>query len=248
MKTALLTLALAAASLAAAAQPKPAGTATAAAAAPATAAATAAAPAAPVDAYTAMLLATVAEQNAAGPAALPANVAKLERAASARPTDWLPRYYQARAYLRMGFAMYQSTDEQKDAAFDQADAALDAAGKLSGADQAELLILRAYVFQGRIMVSPMTRGMVYTGRVAEALAAARKLSPDNPRLYLVLGNDAYFRPAMFGGGPDKAKPLFEKSKALFATFRPATVLSPNWGENTATARLADVNSELASAK
>lgn len=232
MKTALFALALAAASLNASAQAQPAT------AAPASAAA--------ADAYTAMLAATIAEQNAAGPAALPANVAKLERAASARSADWLPRYYQARAYLKMGFMA--PSDDAKDAAFDHAQTALDQAKKLAGLNQAEALILQAYIYQGRIMVSPMTRGMVYTGRVAEALEMAKKLDPTNPRLYLVLGNDLYYRPSMFGGGPDKAKPLYEKAVALFATYQLAGPLSPNWGEGMAKSRLADINSELASAK
>ncbi|MBD2720569.1 hypothetical protein [Hymenobacter armeniacus] len=224
MKTALLTLALAAASLAAVAQTQPAPAAT----------------AAPADAYTAMLGATIAEQNAITQKAdLPANLAKLERAASARPTDWLPRYYQARGYLKMAFG--GSDSDQADKLLDQADAALAQAKKLPGADQAEVLVLQAYIYQGRIQAAPMTRGALYTGRVHEALDQALKLSPDNPRAYLVLANDLYYRPAMFGGGAEKAKPLYEKAKALFAAFKPATALSPNWGEATATATLARIN-------
>ncbi|MBF9221058.1 hypothetical protein [Hymenobacter ruricola] len=232
MKTAFLTLALAlAASFAATAQTQPATT-------PAAPAITA-----PADAYTALLAATIAEQNTADKAALPATIAKLERAASARPTDWLPRYYQARGYLKLAFGGADS--DQADKLLDQAEAALAQAQKLPGADQAEILVLRAYIYQGRIQAAPMTRGPVYTGRVHEALEQALKLSPDNPRAYLVLANDAYFRPAMFGGGAEKAKPLYEKSKALFATFKPATALSPSWGEGNATATLARINGEAA---
>ncbi len=231
MKTVLLTLALAAASLAATAQPQ------------------AAAPVASTapDAYTAMMSATIAEQNAAGtPADVQANLAKLERAAAAAPTAWEPRYYQARGYLKLGFA--GQDDDQKDQLFDQAQAALDQAKKLPGADQAEVLILQAYIYQGRIMVSPMARGMVYTGRVAEALTQAKNLAPNNPRLYLLLGNDSFYRPSMFGGGPDKALPLYEKAKALFATFRPANALSPAWGEKMTDAMLAKSTADLAANK
>ncbi len=203
-------------------------------------------PAAPADAYTAMLAATIAEQNAAGPAAQPATLAKLERAISARPTDWLPRYYQARGYLKVGFAA--PDEDQKDLAFDRAQAALDQARKLPGANQAEVLVLQAYIYQGRIMVSPMTRGTVYASRTGEALALAQKLEPQNPRVYLVMANDLYFRPAIFGGGADKAKPLYEQAKALFATYKPATPLSPNWGEANATARLAEIAGETATTK
>ena len=237
MKTALLTLALAAVSFAAAAQPQPAA---------ATAPAANAAPA-PASAFDTMMAATIAEQTAAtSPAAFQANLAKLERAAAAAPTAWEPRYYQARGYLKLGFA--GQNDDQNDQLLDQAQTALDAARKLPGADPAEVLILQAYIYQGRIMVSPMTRGMVYTGRVAEALGQAKNLSPNNPRLYLLLGNDAFYRPAMFGGGPDKAQPLYEKAKALFATFRPANALSPTWGEKMTDAMLAKSIADLAANK
>ncbi|MDB5234693.1 MAG: hypothetical protein JWR44_1686 [Hymenobacter sp.] len=233
MKTTVLTLALVAASFAAFAQAQPATVAPSASAAPA-------------DAYSAMLGATIAEQNAAGPAALPAIIAKLERAASARPADWLPRYYQARAYIKIGFAT--QGEEQQDKVFDQAQAALDQAKKGKDANQAEILILQAYLYQGRLMVSPMSRGMEYSGRVAEALEMARKLEPQNPRVYLLQANDLYFRPAEFGGGAAQAKPLYEKAKALFATYKPATALSPNWGESNAKARLDEIAGATAATK
>lgn len=236
MKTMLLTFVLAAASFAAAAQPKTGSLGS---------AATPVASATP-DAYTVMMAATINEQNAAGPAAQAAIIAKLERAASVRPADWLPRYYQARGYTKIGFSA--SDDDLKDQAFDQAQVALDQAKKLSGANQAEVLVQQAYIYQGRIMVSPMTRGMVYAGRVGEALEQAKNLEPRNPRVYLVMANDLYYRPAMFGGGSEKAKPLYEKAKALFATYKPDTVLSPNWGESTAAARLTEINAETATTK
>lgn len=238
MKTLVLTLAFAAASLAAVAQTK--------AGLVAPQAATPAASVAP-DAYTAMMTATIAEQNAAiTPAEVQANLAKLERAATAAPTAWEPRYYQARAYIKQGFASHDA--DQQDKLFDQAQAALDAAKKLPGADNAEVLILQAYIYQGRIMVSPMTRGMVYTGRVGEALSQAKTLSPTNPRVYLLLGNDMYYRPEMFGGGPDKAQPFYEKAKALFATFKPANALSPTWGEKMVDTMLARTKDEIAANK
>ena len=237
MKTVLLTVAFAAASLAAAAQSQPVALASA--SRPA-----AAAPAAAPDAFTALMAATIAEQSAANTAAdVQATLAKLERAVAAAPAAWEPRYYQARAYLKMGFG--GKDGDARDKFFDQAEAALNAAKILAGADQAELLIMQAYVLQGRIMVSPMTRGVVYTGRVQEALGQAKALAPNNPRVYLLLANDLFYRPAFFGGGAEKARPLYERAKALFGTFRPATVLSPTWGEKNADAALAQMNAPTA---
>ncbi len=233
MKTLLTALALAAATFSAAAQPKTVALAS---AAPVAAAAPAAAP----DAYTIAMLDVIEAQNAAKtPAAIQATRAQLERIAAAAPTAWEPRYYQARACVKLGFA--GSDGEAQDKLFDQAQAAIDAALKLKGADRAELLVLQAYVLQGRIMVSPMLRGPRYTGQVQEALAEAKALNPNNPRVYLVLGNDLYFRPAFFGGGGEKAKPLYEKALALFAAFKPASALSPVWGQKMAEANLAAIN-------
>lgn len=230
MKNALLTLALAAASFAATAQSQPVALASA--AMPAASAAPA-----PADGFTALMQATIAEQNTATtPADVQANLAKLERAAAAAPTAWEPRYYQAGGYLKLGFTA--QTEDQKDQLFDRAQAALDQAKKLPAANQAELLVMQAYIYQGRIMVSPMSRGAVYTGRVNEALETAKALDPQNPRVYLLLGNDLYFRPAFFGGGAEKARPLYEKAQSLFVTFKPATPLSPTWGDKNVAAMLA----------
>lgn len=234
MKITLLTLALAAASLVAAAQTKTTALASASVAAPAASTAP--------SAYLTVMTATVAAQSAAAtPADVQANLAQLERVAAAAPSAWEPRYYQARGYLKLGFAGKEG--DQQDKYFDQAQAALDQAKKLPGADQAEVLILQAYIYQGRIMVSPMTRGMVYAGRVAEALNQAKALAPDNPRVYLLLGNDLFYRPAMFGGGAEKAQPLYAKAKVLFTAFKPATALSPAWGEKMNDAMLAKTSAE-----
>jgi len=37
-------------------------------------------------------------------------------------------------------------------------------------------------------------------------------------------------PKMFGGGKEAAKPLFQKANEKFLSFKPADVLSPNWGK------------------
>ena len=237
MKITVLTLALAAASFAASARSQPVVLAS------ASRPAAAGPPAAP-HAFTALMTAIIAEQSAANTAAdVQATLAKLERAVAAAPAAWEPRYYQARAYLKMGFG--GKADDARDKSFDQAEAALNAAKILAGADQAELLIMQAYVLQGRIMVSPMTRGVVYTGRVQEALGQAKALAPNNPRVYLLLANDLFYRPAFFGGGAEKARPLYERAKALFGTFRPATALSPTWGEKNADSALAQMNAPTA---
>lgn len=225
MKTALLTLACVTASLAALAQN----------AAPAATSATTTT-AAPAGSYAALLGTTVKELMSTGePTMLKQLDARLERAATVAPQDWLPRYYQAYARVITCFQSKEDGDV-KDQYLDRAEAALTQARKLGG-DEAELLVLQSYIYQARLGVSPMLRSMKYSGMVKETLAQAKKLNPANPRIYLVEANNTYYTPAMFGGGADVAKPLYEEAKARFAAFRPASALAPNWGERQVLGRL-----------
>ena len=225
MKTALLTLACVTASLAALAQN----------AAPAATSATTIT-AAPAGSYAALLGTTVKELMSTGePTMLKQLDARLERAATVAPQDWLPRYYQAYARVITCFQSKEDGDV-KDQYLDRAEAALTQARKLGG-DEAELLVLQSYIYQARLGVSPMLRSMKYSGMVKETLAQAKKLNPANPRIYLVEANNTYYTPAMFGGGADVAKPLYEEAKARFAAFRPASALAPNWGERQVLGRL-----------
>ncbi|QNH63465.1 hypothetical protein [Hymenobacter sediminicola] len=234
MKKTLLLLALAA-SFAAQAQ------------APTTAAAPAATAAAPADAYTTMMAATITELMKSGevPQLMQAD-AKLERAAAVAPQDWLPRYYQAYARVIACFVTKEG-DEAKDNYLDQADAALAQARKLRG-DESEVSVLQAYIYQARIMVSPMTRFMAYGGKVEDALTQAQTANPQNPRVLLLRGNNFYFRPKMVGGGPDVAKPFYDQAKVSFAAFKPASALAPNWGERQLLGRLKQYETATTSAQ
>lgn len=236
MKTIVLTLALAAASLAASAQSQPAASAVKANATPA-----------PADAYITLMSATITELMSTGdPVALKAVAAKLERAATVAPADWLPRYYQAYALVIAVFTSKEDGDA-KDKTLDQAETALGQARQLHG-DASELLTLQAYLYQARLGISPVMRSMKYSELVGEAVAQAQALNPANPRPYLVEANNVYFTPKMFGGGAEAAKPLFEKAQAKFTAFVPAGPLAPNWGQRQLQGRLKQYETPATAAK
>ena len=235
MKKTLLLLALAAFTAQAQAQTPP------------PTAAPAAATAAPADAYTSMMAATISELMKSGEVAqLMQADAKLERAAAVAPQDWLPRYYQAYARVIACFVTKEG-EETKDNYLDQADAALAQARKLR-ADESEVSALQAYIYQARIMVSPMTRFMAYGGKVEDALTQAQTANPQNPRVLLLRGNNLYFRPKMVGGGPEVAKPFYDQAKVSFAAFKPASALAPNWGERQLLGRLKQYETATTSAQ
>ncbi|MGI4885546.1 MAG: hypothetical protein ACRYFR_11360 [Janthinobacterium lividum] len=224
MKNSLFTLALAAFALAATAQAQPG--------APAKAVAKTAAPAG----YNEAMAQTIAELTGTiDPAVLQAGAAKMERAAAAAPTDWLPRYYQAYA-LALSTFQSKGNSTAKDNTLDQAEKALGQARQLKG-DESELLVLHAYVYQARLVVAPMERGQQYSELVEDAVARAKSANPANPRPYLVAANNVLHTPAEYGGGAAAARPLFEAAQAKFAAFRPAGPLAPNWGQGQVQARL-----------
>lgn len=225
MKKTLLALALLAAAAAAHAQE----------AAPAAAAAATAAAAAPAG-YAELLAQTIeASTHTGDPAVLAEQAARLERAATMRPTDWLPRYYQAYALILQ--ARLGKTDgASKDQLLDRAETALGQAQQLKG-DASELAALQAMGYQMRLSIAPMQRYEQYGELVLQALDLAKTLNPANPRAYLIEGNQLYYTPEMYGGGPAAARPLYDTAKAKFAAFRPASPLAPAWGESQLLGRL-----------
>jgi tetratricopeptide (TPR) repeat protein len=64
------------------------------------------------------------------------------------------------------------------------------------------------------------------GRASLVLAA--ELEPFNPRVQVLLGSSALYRPPEFGGGADKAEPHLRRAIALFAN-EPKSKPWPNWG-------------------
>lgn len=221
MKQLLFTFALAAASLAATQT---------------TTAQVAPAPAATPADYAEQLGATVAQVMRTDDAAeLQALAARLERAATVAPADWLPRYYQAYALV---ISVFQSSEngDAKDALLDRAEAALAQARRLHG-DESELLTLQAYAYQARLGISPMLRSRKYSAMVDEATAQAQALNPANPRAYLVAANNVYYTPKMFGGGAGAARPLYEAARAKYAATQPAGPLAPSWGQDQVLGRL-----------
>lgn len=193
-------------------------------------------PAAAPAGYTELLSQTIEGTMRTGdPAVLAEQAAKLERATVANPTDWLPRYYQAYALIlqaRLGKAGIADNDKL----LDRAEAAITQAQQLKG-DASELAALQAFSYQMRLSLDPMRRYEQYGELVLQHTDMAKALNPANPRPYMIEANQVYYTPEMVGGGPAKARPLYEAAKAKFEAFRPASALAPNWGQRQLLERL-----------
>lgn len=151
---------------------------------------------------------------------------QFQRIASAEKDEWLPRYYAAYCFI-MSTTIGEMGADVKHQKLDMAQKEMDDL-KVQVPDESEVYALQAFLYQLRI--TDMTKGMKYSGLANEALATAENLSPENPRIYYLRGTNTYHTPKMFGGGAEKAKPLFEKASEKFASFKPESTLFPDWGK------------------
>jgi hypothetical protein len=149
-----------------------------------------------------------------------------ERIAGAEKSEWLPSYYAAYCYVNM---TYSTKGDMIDTYCDKAEGFIKKADSISP-NNSEIYTLKAQIASARISVNPMTRGQKYGTESAELRDKAKELDKTNPRPYYLEGTAYFYTPPMFGGGKDKAKPVFEKALQMYETFKPASSIAPNWGK------------------
>jgi hypothetical protein len=146
-----------------------------------------------------------------------------ERIADAEKTQWLPYYYSG---LALATAGWNDPNIDKDANSTRINSLCDKAEALD--KNSEIYVLRNMSATQQMMVDPQTRWQTYGVQASRDIDEGLKLNPDNPRLYYLRGESLFNTPVAFGGGKEKAKPMFEKAVALFKTDKPKA-LYPNWG-------------------
>jgi hypothetical protein len=155
-----------------------------------------------------------------------------ERIGDAEKTQWLPYYY---AGLALATSGWNDPKVDKDANSTKINSLCDKAAALD--NNSEIYALRNMSATQQMMVDPQVRWQTYGMQAAKDLDEGLKLNPDNPRLYYLRGESILNTPAAFGGGKEKAKPVFEKAITLFKADKPKP-LYPNWGQQRAEEELA----------
>ena len=156
-----------------------------------------------------------------------------DRIGTKENTQWLPYYYAAFATIQKGRLMMKTgKTADLDPVAAQADQYIAKAEALSP-NNAEIYILKKITSGLRMMVDPMSRYMQESPIAQGALAKAQELDPENPRITVLLAEDAYFTPEQFGGSKTKGIELFNKSLEQFKLYKPKTALAPNWGKEEA---------------
>lgn len=162
---------------------------------------------------------------------------QFDRIAQIEKTEWLPLYYAAYSYIMIS---YQEPDNaKKDTYLDQAQKYLDQAMAIDP-KESELYMLQSFLYPMRINIDPMSRGMLYIGKMNEALDKAIEMNPDNPRVYYLRATMTLHMPESYGGGAAKALSIYKTASEKFRNFKPKTELSPNWGKEICETELKNV--------
>lgn len=161
-----------------------------------------------------------------------------ERIATAEPKQWLPQYYVA--FNNLCAALMGKQDaEIKDAIYDKAMQYAEKADVLVP-NHSEVYALKSYITFMKMAVAPQARAMSMIPKATAFAEKAITLNPENPRAYLMKGQNLFYTPEMFGGGKDKAKPVLTTAVAKFESFK-AIGQEPNWGKSRAKSLLQQSN-------
>lgn len=162
-----------------------------------------------------------------------------ERIAEAEKNQWLAYYYAAYCNASAGIMagaggdMMAAKADKTDPFADKAEKQIKKAEDLAK-NNSEIFIVKKMIATLRMLGDPMSRYMTYGPEAQAMLDEAKKLNPENPRVYVLEGQDKFYTPEQFGGSKEEAKVLFEKAQKLYETFKPETSIHPNWGKNQVT--------------
>ncbi len=155
---------------------------------------------------------------------------KFKLIAKQNPQNWLTNYYAAWSIAIVSFQ--ESNKDNKDNMLNEADVFFKKIEPMDSTND-EVAILGGLLAQARLSVAPAARHTEY-GAIANAyFDKAKKINPDNPRVYFLEGNILFYTPKLMGGGAEKALPLYKKAAELFSEDTGPMlrdISSPFWGK------------------
>jgi hypothetical protein len=144
--------------------------------------------------------------------------------------NWIAQYYAAFSLATSSLTRFKDSS-LRDSALVKALEYANKAEKLAP-KESEVILLKGFVTGMRIFVDP-TKGEKLGKETYELYAKAKKLNPENPRVYLMLGESAMYTPKENGGGKEKAIENLELSVKKFKAFKNADPTFPHWGAERA---------------
>jgi len=162
-----------------------------------------------------------------------------ERIADAEKTQWMPYYYAAFANVMAGTlsmpmdGSFGDNSAIADPYADKAEQLINKAAEISK-DNSEIFCVIKMIHSLRMMGNAMARYMTEGPKATAALEQAKALNQNNPRVYILKGQDMFYTPEQFGGSKEEAKKLFEKADGIFMTSKPGSSIEPQWGRSQVT--------------
>lgn len=151
---------------------------------------------------------------------------KFKLIAAKWPDNWAANFYAAYSLSVLSFL--EPNTDKKDPMLDEADKYYAKISSMDSTD-AEVNVLGALLAQARLSVNPMMRHTRYGEIAGKFYDKALSINPNNPRVFYLKANSLFYTPAAFGGGIDKAQPLYEKAETLFANDS-QDIMKPHWGK------------------
>jgi hypothetical protein len=176
----------------------------------------------------------VAVDSTTTPAGLIDLANSFQRIGEAEKNQWLPYYYAALLSARSGYMLSNGQTPGPsviDPIADKSEVLIKKAEELAGKNS-EIYIVKKMIATLRLMADPMNRWQTNGPEATEALAKAKELNPENPRTFLLEGQDKFYTPEQYGGSKTEAKALFEAAIKKYESFKPESSISPQWGLST----------------
>ncbi len=143
------------------------------------------------------------------------------------PDQWLVHYYSGLAHILAG----QVSNDKKniDRLLDIAQERIDKSFQLKP-EEPEIHVLQAFLYQVRLQADPQTRAMSFAPKAEASLKKAIAADSGNPRAYFLMGNNIYYTPPLFKGGPKNALPVFLKAREKYKGYAADLSFMPDWGK------------------
>jgi hypothetical protein len=151
-----------------------------------------------------------------------------ERIGTSEKNQWLPFYYAA--LCRVNYSYKQPDASGNDVIAEYATRLINKADSLMP-NNSEISCIKSMIAGIQLMVNPMQRYMQYGQASQKAMKAAMEQDPNNPRPYMLKGQNLKFTPVNFGGGCKAAAEPLATATEKFGTFKPASDIAPNWGKS-----------------
>ncbi len=145
----------------------------------------------------------------------------------ANPTHWLAFYYSGLANTLAA----QNADgiKNSDQMLDKAQLKTEKAFELIP-EEPELHVLQALIYQVRLLSDPQNRAFSLAQKADASLKRAFAADSSNPRAHFLQGNNVFYTPPMFKGGPKNALPVFLKAREKFRDYTLSLSFMPDWGK------------------